>query len=277
MGDWAVLAPFIQGVRSRRSHPEDTLWVTEAALPFAERYHAQDGLRVRPLSPAALWASPPPLLVVQTELFHPTAWLLAALLRPRWAAGHPPGDPRRLEGLPGGSMVDLFARLHPGVAVPARAPRPCGDRILVFAQGNHPSRRLPPGTGAALAAAGLAPVDWHGPWEDGPLPATFRHFPEPRPIPLLWEALREARAVLSPDSGPFHLAGLLGLPALGYFTSGERDRWGWTGPGRAVLATGFSCGACTRFALPAPCPHAFACVHAPDRERLVSALAALLG
>ncbi|MBS1767683.1 MAG: hypothetical protein JST05_09820 [Acidobacteria bacterium] len=85
-----------------------------------------------------------------------------------------------------------------------------------------------------------------------------------------------ARLVISPDSGPFHLARLLGTPALGYFTSGESTRWGWPEPVSRVLKSGFFCTDCTRIALPAPCPHRYRCRDDGDVPRLIEAVEELL-
>ena len=278
MGDWAVLAPFIEGTRRLRRHPEDTLWVTEAAYPFAEAYHSARGnLQVRKISLPALALAPPPGLLIQTDLFHPVAWVLSNLLRPRRILAPPFPDPRNLAALPPEPMQRTFQRLHPGV-IPAPFPdaRPQGGVILVFAAGNHPSRRLPPGTLAALLARGFHQGIWFGP-APGPFPEGWTLHRGPLPVPVLLRHLEHALAVVTPDSGPHHLAELLGTPSLGYFTSGEWERWGWPGIHKISLISSFSCTGCTRLALPSPCPHHWGCVHAEDADRLADLLLDLVG
>lgn len=274
MGDWAVLAPFIEGTRRLRAHPQDTLWVTGAAFPFAEAYHRQrSGLRVRRMSPWSLATAPAPDLLVQTELFHASAWALAALLRPRRMVAPELPDPRDLVALPPEPMPLTFGRLHPGVA-PVPPPPPSGrpGPLVVFAAGTHPSRRLPPPTPAALHARGFPSGHWLGGAPGEPLPPGWTGHPDPLPIPALLTLLAGAGAVLAPDSGPFHLAELLGTPALAYFTSGEWERWAWAGARKVAIQSSFPCTGCIRMALPAPCPHRWGCVREEDAARLAEAL-----
>ena len=277
MGDWAVLAPFIEGVRAVRNHPEDTLWVTEAALPLACAFHRPGGLQVKAIGVRSLLEAQAPGLLIQTELFHPMAWILAALLRPKGVAGPPLPDPRTLDAGPSLPMHQVFQALHPGVAQVFPAPPAArSERLVCFPQGVHASRRLPGGLQQHLLAAGFSEVAWLGPWPGGEPPAGWSLLTAPLGPMALLTLVAEAGAVLSPDSGPFHLARLLGTPALAYFTSGDWLQWGWPEPGRATVRSTFPCAACTRMALPARCPYGYGCVKDGDAGLLLDALRALL-
>ena len=57
-------------------------------------------------------------------------------------------------------------------------------------------------------------------------------------------ALAEVRLLVACDSGPVHLAGALGVPALALFGPTSAVRWGPPPPGRA-LSLGLACQPCS--------------------------------
>lgn len=271
IGDWAVLAPYVRAVRSLRRHPGDTLWVGPEAVPFAQAYHASEGLEVRTPTLRALAAGKRGGLALQLEPFHPTAWIWVGILGPAWVAGFPPRDPRALEGPPSRPMKRDIEFFHPGLVPPEPQVDSRGDEILVFERGNHRSRALPGGTARRLADAGFQRVVWFGDHLGFPIPPGWEWISGKIPPKDLIARIAGASLVLSPDSGPFHLARLLGTPSVGYFTSGEVVRWGWPERGSRVLVSGFHCTGCTRIAMPRPCPHSYGCVDDGDVETIISA------
>lgn len=276
IGDWATLAPYIEGTRRIRSHPEDTLWVLPAVAPFASAYHEGSDLQVRVAGLKGFVQSASPQMVLQLEPFHPTAWIWAALLRPRWTVGYPLAAPRNLEGPVVRPVEQDLAGFHPGVA-PVRSQSVVGERkgVLIFTEGNHKSRGLPPGFLEGAASLGWADVVWFGQCP-GPIPSGWRISQDYWAPKDLLDSIRSARLVIAPDSGPFHLARLLGTPVVGYFTSGEVGRWGWAAPGSRVVTSGFECTGCTVMALPTPCPFGYACRSASDVSAILEASASLL-
>jgi len=273
LGDWCILAPFIEGVRKRRRHPEDTLWVTDGAFDMARQYHSASGLRVFRASAPSLMLNPARGLVLQLEPFHPSAWIWAWMLRPSMAWGYPLPDPRILCGPQLVPMILDIEHAHPGVDPIWPSPCAADQRhgVLVFMHGNHPSRRLPSNLVRLLDEAGIQDIVWFGlpPGTYSPPGRVESGLLEARELINL---VRSAKAVVSPDAGPFHLARLLGTPAVAYFTSGERSRWGWPTPNSRIVTSSFDCRECTRMALPKPCPFNYGCVQEQDAEQLKDAL-----
>ena len=278
MGDWVVLAPFLESVHAAKGHEDDTLWVTPGAFSLAQAYHASSGLRVRLATGASLSRARAPYLVMQLEPFHPAAWVWACLLRTSLIAGYPPGDPCRLAGPPVRPMIEDMTSFHPGVAphYPVPLERNQRDRVLVFASGTHRSRALPATVADRLLERGIQDVCWFGPMPMRELPRGWEWVQGPLPPEELLSMIRRAAGVIAPDSGPFHLGRLLGAPTVGYFTSGEVDRWGWTAPRSKVVVTSFHCKNCIKVSLPAPCPWSFGCIQATDGIRLVDTLTELM-
>jgi len=102
--------------------------------------------------------------------------------------------------------------------------------VLLFPGAGHPYKMWPLENYLAvadrLAQAGASPVLVLGPAEEG---AAFSGLPHPvrRPesLPALRELLQTARAALGNDSGPMHLAGILGVPSLALFGPTSPRQW----------------------------------------------------
>ena len=279
MGDWVILAPFLDGVRRWRNHPEDTLWVTPGAFSLAKTYHQGTGLRIRLATAGALIAASKPSLLLQLEPFHPAAWIWAGLLHADRVAGYPPSDPCSFSWPPVRPMIDDMAAFHPGIDpfYPEPVPKESRSRILVFASGAHPARQLPPAFAQRLADGPTREVSWFGPLPLKTLPKGWEWVQERMLAPDLLSRIRYAKGLVGPDSGPYHLGRLLGTPTVGYFTSGELGRWGWPTPHSRVVVTSFHCRGCTVGSYPAPCPHGFGCVEDKDVLYLIEALDSVMG
>jgi heptosyltransferase-3 len=107
-----------------------------------------------------------------------------------------------------------------------------------------PEKRLSPATYAALAqqvqAAGLLPVLAYGPAERGLAEATAAQLPAARLAPPssvseLALLIRHARAVISCDTGPMHLAVACGTPTCAIFVSTDPARYGHPHPPHLTL------------------------------------------
>jgi heptosyltransferase-2 len=57
--------------------------------------------------------------------------------------------------------------------------------------------------------------------------------------------LSQCRAVVSPDSGPAHMAGALGVPVVAVFGPTSPDRWAPKGPRVKVVRLDLPCGPCS--------------------------------
>jgi heptosyltransferase-2 len=66
----------------------------------------------------------------------------------------------------------------------------------------------------------------------------------PLSVEAMAAALAEVRLLVACDSGPVHLAGALGVPALALFGPTSAVRWGPRPPGRA-LSLGLDCQPCS--------------------------------
>jgi ADP-heptose:LPS heptosyltransferase len=56
-----------------------------------------------------------------------------------------------------------------------------------------------------------------------------------------------ARLFIGHDSGLLHLACAIGVPVVGIFGPGNKDKWGPCAPGDKIVSLGLDCSPCTRF------------------------------
>lgn len=94
-------------------------------------------------------------------------------------------------------------------------------------------------------------------------------------LPELVAALREAALFLGNDSGPAHLAALLGVPTAAVFGPSDPGLWRPWGPRVRVVAAGAPCAPCTAGG-PVACTEP-RCLAELAAARLVAEAAALLG
>jgi heptosyltransferase-3 len=154
-----------------------------------------------------------------------------------------------LAPLPGAGRVEALSV--------APLPVPPGSPVSAFVDGlaatpyalcnlgaRLPEKRLSPATYAALARealeAGLLPVLAYGPAERGLAEATAAQVPEarlapPSTVPELALLMRHARAVISCDTGPMHLAVACGTPTCAIFVSTDPARYGHPHPPHLIL------------------------------------------
>lgn len=97
----------------------------------------------------------------------------------------------------------------------------------------------------ALADQGLRPLFVLGPAEvERGFDTQAWPWVAPRDIPELLALLRQARAVVGNDSGPMHLAGMLGTPGVVLFGPTSRRQWAPLGL-TALAAENLACRPCT--------------------------------
>ncbi len=182
-----------------------------------------------------LFGSDPPLTRAHaTELY-------AEVLRPLGVQG------------PGRTQVHLSRRAQALAADALRGARP---PIVALAPGARwATKRWPAerfgevaralvGQGASVVLAG-GPVDRgalaaFGPAAGVPVAADL----SPLPLDALAAALSRVQLLVTCDSGPVHLAGAVGTPALALFGPTSAVRWGPRPPGRA-LTLGLPCSPCS--------------------------------
>lgn len=123
-----------------------------------------------------------------------------------------------------------------------------GDRILLFPGSGHPLKQWPLVQFIELArgitALGLRPLFVAGPAEQerGLVPPA-QEWIAPQDLPELQDLLLTARAVVGGDTGPMHLAGMLGVPGVSLFGPTGFSQWGPQGMREASL--GLPCSPCT--------------------------------
>jgi hypothetical protein len=155
--------------------------------------------------------------------------------------------------------------------------RPDGT-VLMFPGAGHPRKAWPRVKYLELAArlglAGFTPLFVLGPAEveQGfcvPEEACVR----PDSLAALQELILRAAAVVGGDTGPPHLAALLGVPTLSLF--GPTDPVLWAPEGARVLVSPEACAPCAALAADIGCAHG-RCLDELTVEAVWAALAALL-
>ena len=158
---------------------------------------------------------------------------------------------------------------------------PTTDGVLLFPGAGHPDKCWPQDRLAALArgltARGLRPVYVLGPAEQerGLAPADGAVLAL-ETVEELSRALCMARAVVGPDCGPLHLAGLHGVPGVAIFGPTSPRQWGPVG--LDVVTTGMACAPCavvTSGAFAAACPRPLPCLAGVGHEAVLERLVAL--
>jgi ADP-heptose:LPS heptosyltransferase len=128
------------------------------------------------------------------------------------------------------------------------AGRSPGNTVLLFPGAGHPLKQWPLVQFFLLAAAlkerGLEPLFVLGPaeLERGLVPESHA-WTAPQSLDDLERLLLAARAVVGGDTGPMHLAGMLGVPGASLFGPTSFAQWGPVGMREASL--GLSCSPCT--------------------------------
>ncbi|BAH75780.1 glycosyltransferase family 9 protein [Solidesulfovibrio magneticus] len=158
---------------------------------------------------------------------------------------------------------------------------PTTDDVLLFPGAGHPDKCWPLDRLAALAkglaARGLRPVYVLGPAElERGLAPAGSNMMLLETVEELSLALRAARAVVGPDCGPLHLAGLHGVPGVAVFGPTSPRQWGPVG--LDVITAGMACAPCavvTSGAFAAACPRPLPCLAGVGHEAVLERLMAL--
>jgi ADP-heptose:LPS heptosyltransferase len=158
---------------------------------------------------------------------------------------------------------------------------PTTEDVLLFPGAGHPDKCWPLDRlavlGQGLVERGLHPVYVLGPAEQerGLAPAGSGII-MPETVEELSRALRAARAVVGPDCGPLHLAGLHGVPGVAIFGPTSPRQWGPVG--LDVVTAGMACAPCaavTSGNFAAACPRPLPCLTGVGPEVVLERLMAL--
>lgn len=146
--------------------------------------------------------------------------------------------------------LDGFRRLFAAGRQPSRT-------VLLFPGAGHPLKQWPLVQFFRLAdmlkVQGLEPLFVLGPAElERGLVAAGRPHAAPASLDELTSLLLGARAVIGPDTGPLHLAGMLGVPGVALFGPTDPAVWGPIGIRRMRL--GLPCSPCTMACADLNCP-----------------------
>jgi ADP-heptose:LPS heptosyltransferase len=139
------------------------------------------------------------------------------------------------------------------------AGRTPGSRVLLFPGAGHPLKQWPLVQYFQLAdrleRAGLAPTFVLGPaeLERGLIPGDWPRV-APEDLQELTRMLLTALAVVGGDTGPMHLAGMLGVPGVALFGPTSFARWGPVG--LRELSLTLPCSPCTITCADLACPEA---------------------
>ncbi|AGW14061.1 glycosyltransferase family 9 protein [Megalodesulfovibrio gigas] len=227
--------------------------------PLAEARLVWFGLDRNPLPPA-LAADPRVLFVPMLDGQAPPAAVVAAALARHGLVVKEDAmaEFRRLFG-PWSPSPDATVLLFPGSGHPRKCwPR---DRFIALAQALQQA-------GEAVAFI-LGPNELEQGWS---VPGFLAHTPDA--LPELASLLRGCRAVVGNDSGPMHLAGLLGVPGVAIFGPTSEHQWG--PPGLMHLTADTPCRPCTRTTRDLHCPQA-RCMDAVTVQMVCHALMAAQG
>ncbi len=137
------------------------------------------------------------------------------------------------------------------------AQRKPGRQVLLFPGAGHPGKQWPLVQFFRLAdmirAKGLEPLFVLGPaeLERGLIPEGLP-FIAPENLQALSSLILTAKAVVGADTGPMHLAGMLGVPGMSLF--GPTDSGVWGPVGMREVNLGLDCSPCTTTCADLVCP-----------------------
>lgn len=258
-----------------------------AALPRASLHWAGSAERMRWLAPLGVEPCPPQARRALDRCHaavrppeeledHACFWFVVDRIPdvPRWPGLHFARALSQSLAAPGGPHPAMHVRDHyaldmgragipalPGwlgefrrLFATARAP---GDRALLFPGAGHPLKQWPLVQYFQLAdmlrARSLEPVFVLGPAEieRGLVPQGLAAL-SPASLAELEGLLLTARLAIGADTGPMHLAGMLGVPGVSLFGPTSFAQWGPVGMAEAAL--GLACSPCTQTCADLCCP-----------------------
>jgi len=177
-----------------------------------------------------------------------------------------------------GDWLAVFRDRVAGRTPSAGTEKPGPPAVLLFPGAGHVKKTWPMANflrvAGMLAKSGFEPVFVLGPAEIergvdvGPWPRLA-----PENLMDLMAAMRNARAVLGPDCGPMHLAGLLGVPGVSVFGPTSPRQWGPVG--MAVVTADMPCSPCVQVTsgdFAPDCPVPPPCLVGVSVERAYAAL-----
>ena len=193
-----------------------------------------------------------------------------------------PGRNRHVRDAYARGLADLGIPAVPGWLDEFRrlfaARRQPGRQVLLFPGAGHPGKQWPMVQFFRLAdmirAKGLEPLFVLGPaeLERGLLPEGQPHA-SPENLHALSSLILAARASVGADTGPMHLAGMLGVPGASLF--GPTDSGVWGPVGMRVINLGLDCSPCTATCADLDCPEQ-RCMRDIPAERVMMELEELL-
>ena len=80
---------------------------------------------------------------------------------------------------------------------------------------------------------------------------------------------KQAKLLISTDSGILHLGVLCNIPTISLFGSGISDKWAPKGDNHSVIKKNLDCSPCTRFGTTPPCPNKKVCMHKITPEDVI--------
>lgn len=166
---------------------------------------------------------------------------------------------------------EVFKRLFAAGRLP-------GNRVLLFPGAGHPGKQWPLVQYFLLAdmlqSRGMEPLFVVGPaeLERGIIPED-RTWVAPEELKDLSDLILSAKAVVGADTGPMHLAGMLGV--LGVSLFGPTDYALWSPPGMRQISLGLDCSPCTTTCADLVCP-APRCMRDIPAERVAMELEEVL-
>lgn len=171
----------------------------------------------------------------------------------------------------GGDAQAAFRELFAGQRCP-------GERVLLFPGAGHPLKQWPMDRFVELSrrirAVGRHPLFVLGPaeLERGLVPEN-EAWVAPSDLRELEALILSARAVVGADTGPMHLAGMLGVPGISLFGPTRFSQWG--PPGMLEVNLGLSCAPCTQDCADLDCASPRCMEELPARRVMEALLEAL--
>ena len=247
-------------------------WAVRRAWPGARLFWAGGAERMRFLAPLGVEPCPPDVRRALDRCHGATRWPeeLAGSLCLWFVVERVPDVPRSpnlhfLPAVPGsapaGHVRDEYARALARAGVPTppgwlgdfralfAGSRESGRTVLLFPGAGHPLKQWPMVQYFQLADMiedeGLSPLFVLGPAEiDRGLDPQGRPHSVPESLDELTALLLTARLAVGGDTGPMHLAGMLGVPGVSIFGPTSFAQWGPVGMLEASLK--LPCSPCTR-------------------------------